>query len=222
MDRVVSSYTPTLAALRHARRRHLANTPLSSGRSLIVAMPTTPGVPGLLANVADETRMLAERLPGPILVDLPTTSEVLDLLPECAVAHFACHGVSDPVDPARSRLLLHDHETAPLTVSDVAALHLDGAHLAYLSACDTARTSDLRLIDEAIHLASAFQLAGYPHVIGTFWAIDDKIAVQIARSFYYEHQSVGAAKALHNAVRIVRDANPRTPSLWAAHHHAGA
>lgn len=49
--------------------------------------------------------------------------------------------------------------------------------LAYQSACETALTGKARLLDEAIHLTSAFQLADYPHVIGTPWPIDDEIAV---------------------------------------------
>jgi CHAT domain-containing protein len=149
----------------------------------------------------------------------------------CPVAHFACHGISDPADPSRSRLLLRDHHDRPLTVSALSSVHLRHARLAYLSACDTALSSHVRLIDEAIHLASAFQLAGYPHVIGTLWAIDDHVAVQVADAFYAKITSgrsgwgldVGqAAVALHEAVRAIRDALPATPSLWASHIHAGA
>ncbi|NED00616.1 CHAT domain-containing protein, partial [Streptomyces sp. SID6648] len=49
LDRVVSSYTPTVRALRHARRTSGGRVlpPDASVRGLIVAMPTTPGVPGL-------------------------------------------------------------------------------------------------------------------------------------------------------------------------------
>jgi hypothetical protein len=48
----------------------------------------------------------------------------------------------------------------------VAGLHLENARLAYLSAYDTTWTANARLIDETVHLTWAFQLAGYPHVIG--------------------------------------------------------
>ncbi|MCY9785159.1 CHAT domain-containing protein [Nocardiopsis sp. EMB25] len=249
MDRVVSSYTPTVAALRHARQHPPDAT---VGRALIVEMPTTPGVSGRLDYVRTEANRLDARLPGsvrltePDPVDtsaqpasgsdgastVPTREKVLNLLPTYPIAHFACHGVSDPTDPSRSRLLLHDHDTAPLTVSALAPVQLDHVHLAYLSACETAAAASTELIDEAIHLASAFQLAGYPHVIGTLWAINDDIAADLANDFYTAlTTSTGngstpdvsqAARALHHAIRVARSKFPETPSLWAAYLHAGA
>ena len=112
-----------------------------------------------------------------------TREAVLAALPGARWAHFACHGSADLADPSASRLLLDDHQTAPLTVVDVARLRLDDAELAFLSACSTARPVG-RLADEAIHLASAFQLAGYRHVIGTLWPIGDQHAVDIADDIY--------------------------------------
>lgn len=253
LDRVVSSYTPTIAALRHARRHR--RTPSGQGASpevLIVAMPTTPGLEGdgRLSFVPEEARMLASRLPGAITLrepdpadmsgtsaaardpdTTPTRANVLTRLAFCSAAHFACHGSSDPVDPSGSHLLLHDHREAPLTVSALNSVRLDHARLVYLSACSTALTANIRLIDEAIHLTSAFQIAGYPHVIGTLWAIDDRVAVEIADAFYARiisaHPGTAldaneAAVALHEAIRKARDAFPATPSLWASHIHAGA
>ncbi|MGK8522353.1 CHAT domain-containing protein [Nocardia asteroides] len=198
LDRVVSSYTPTLAALRHARQRSPSTEPAALRSALIVAMPTTPGVAGRLHHVADEVRAVATHLSSAITLTetepeswsdadgselpaspgsttaFPTKAEVLHHLTDCAIAHFACHGTTDPADPSRSHLLLHDHDTDPLTVAELAPVHLDHARLAYLSACETALTANTRLLDEAIHLASAFQLAGYPHVIGTLWTMMTK------------------------------------------------
>ncbi|MGS2646644.1 CHAT domain-containing protein [Streptosporangium sp. LJ11] len=241
MDRVVSSYTPTIGALAHARAQ--ATTPLTAAaRSLIVAMPTTPGLPGdgLLPQVPAEAAMLRTRLPNPMLLtepatpgdapaDLPTKNNVLAHLLDCAIVHFACHGYTDPSDPSASRLLLHDHHNDPLTVAGLAPVALDHAHLAYLSACSTAVTAAADLLDEAIHLSSAFQLAGFPHVIGTLWQIDDEVAVTVADAFYATLATAPgvletrqAAHALHHAIRTIRDRYPITPSLWASHIHAGA
>ncbi|MFI5671755.1 CHAT domain-containing protein [Streptomyces sp. NPDC051704] len=261
MDRVVSSYTPTVRALRHARERGRAlgaGGAAAAGRALIVAMPTTPGLPGegRLRFVDAEAAMLETRFPDRVLLrerdqdrgqdqdrdraeedTAPTKANVLAHLPHCAIAHFACHGTSDPADPSQSRLLLHDHAEDPLTVRSLAPVALDRARLAYLSACRTAAVDTANLPDEAVHLTSAFQLAGFPHVIGTLWEIDDRIAVHIARAFYDGLKTDSgavdpdrSARALHAAVREVRDGRDlppgcdrrRAPLLWAAHLHAGA
>jgi CHAT domain-containing protein len=52
---------------------------------------------------------------------------------------------------------------------------------AFLSACHTF-TGVLSLADEAIRLASAFQVAGYRHVIATLWWISDPRAPEVADS----------------------------------------
>ncbi|MFF5488286.1 CHAT domain-containing protein [Streptomyces virginiae] len=248
MDRVISSYTPTVRALRHARQP--TATTSKPGSALIVAMPTTPGE-NPLHHVATEAEMLRHRLPsstllieesdaegepGIITPYTPTKTRVLTSLPEFSIVHFACHGASDPKDPSQSRLLLHDHESDPLTVASLASIKLDQAGLAYLSACRTAFTGATDLIDESIHLASAFQVAGFRHVVGTLWEVDDAIAARIAEAFYSALQTASglstnnAAQALHHAVRRVRDGAYLTgpndltqvPSLWAAYVHAGA
>ncbi|GJC90445.1 hypothetical protein ColLi_13283 [Colletotrichum liriopes] len=55
---------------------------------------------------------------------------------------------------------------------------------AYLSACGTGRIQDGGSTDESIHLTSAFQLAGFRHVIGTLCEIDDELCVDMARLTY--------------------------------------
>ncbi|GGY02634.1 CHAT domain-containing protein [Streptomyces djakartensis] len=129
-------------------------------------------------------------------------------LPTSPIARFACHGASHPTDPSRSYLLLHDHASDPLTVVSLSPVRLDRTQLAHLSACRTAAIDTPEFLDEAIHLTSAFQLAWFPHVIGTLWEIDDQIAVTIADAFY-THLRNGegvidtsrAVWALHQAAR---------------------
>ncbi|MGQ0773242.1 MAG: CHAT domain-containing protein [Pseudonocardiales bacterium] len=235
MDRVISSYTPIVRALGYARER--TSTSAVAKRALIVAMPTTPG-DDPLHHVVNETELVRNRLPGATLLiessattdsELPTKATVLAHLGECAIVHFACHGRSHLTDPSQNLLLLHDHDTAPLTVASLAPIRLDQARLAYLSACRTAFNRSTNLIDEAIDLTTAFQLAGYPHVVGTLWEIDDALAANVADAFYTalaaDNDTIdtrGAAQALHHAVRVIRDRLPATPSLWAAYLHAGA
>lgn len=151
-------------------------------------------------------------------------------LADHAYVHFACHGVTSAETPSASRLLVHDHRTRPLTVLDISRLHLSRARLAVLSACYTARgTSDLA--DEAIHITSALQLAGYPHVVGTLWHVNDLIASRIAIAFHAEllqHRSGAtpdprrSAAALHHVIRDFREAYLDTPTLWVGHVYAGA
>ena len=147
---------------------------------------------------------------------------VLAALPAGRWAHFACHGASDLANPSASCLLLDDQ---PLTVVDVARLRLDGAGLAFLSACSTARPGG-RLADEAIHLASAFQLAGYRHVVATLWPVGDQHAVDLAADIYTALTAAGEgdlAGAVHAAARRMRRRwGQDTPSVWASHIHAGA
>jgi tetratricopeptide (TPR) repeat protein len=228
MDRVVSSYTPTIRTLRHARQR-LAATTSTANRSLIVAMPATPGQRDLL-NVPAEADLLAGILPGPRTLTEPDRDQVLAALPGHDVAHFACHGSYDPDTPTASRLLLRGAERYPLTVSDISAVNLDSARLAFLSACHTAVNSAGRLLDEAMHLAGAMQAAGFPQVIGTLCELDDEVAIEITEDFYagLRNQDTGtldltrAAWSLHHAIRAQRLRYPGTPSLWASHLHFGA
>ncbi|MFC8661962.1 CHAT domain-containing protein, partial [Streptomyces sp. NPDC057199] len=243
LDRVVSSYTPTIGALGYARQHTTA--PPAQAQTLIVAMPSTPGLQhqGRLSEVAREATQLQARLPHPILLtepdtdtgsagkgdQTPTRKAVFTHLTEVTIAHFACHGSSHPTDPSQSLLLLHDWQQDPLTVASLAPVNLDHARLAYLSACSTTFTRSQQLLDESIHLTAAFQLAGFPHVIGTLWEINDTYAADIADSFYARltdsEKNVDtsrAAHALHDTIRSLRDQLPLTPSLWAAHLHAGA
>jgi CHAT domain-containing protein len=154
---------------------------------------------------------------------------VLSELERHAIAHFACHGAHDSLNPAHSKLYLHDHAANPFTVADLAAIDLGHASLAYLSACETALASNSDLLEETITLSSAFQLAGFRNVIGALWRLRDSAAVAVAESFYttlidpqtgYPDTS-RSALALHDATRAQRDRLPTRPEYWAALVHVG-
>ena len=149
--------------------------------------------------------------------DAATVDEVTAALRQCPIAHFACHAVTDLHSPSENRLLLHD---GSLTVRDISRLRLPDAEFAFLSACSTAR-GDERLADESIHLVSAFQLAGYRHVVGTLWPIADSAAARVTRQFYALRRTLPPAEALHAVVRQLRARAPERPSMWAAHVHSG-
>ncbi|MFJ2949613.1 CHAT domain-containing protein [Streptomyces sp. NPDC087226] len=104
---------------------------------------------------------------------------------------------------------------------DVSALDLSGVRLAVLSACETSLGAH-RVPDESLHLVSAFQLAGYPQVVGTLWQVNDLVARMVAVDL---HEGVSAgedvATALHRAVHRCRGRFGKTPTLWAAYLHSG-
>jgi tetratricopeptide (TPR) repeat protein len=208
-DRVVSSYAPTVRSLVTAWQAPPAG-PVSD--PLVVSMPTTPGLPPL-PSVPAETAALP---PGRVLTGEDAVRRaVLDALPYHSWAHFACHAVSAADGSADGHLVLQDQ----LTVSDIARLRLDDAALAYLSACDTGVPRE-DLDDEALHVAGAFHIAGFRHVIGTLWSIKDSLAAEVAVGFYARLDTVDdAATALHETVRELRAVHG--PGAWAPYIHFG-
>ncbi|QWA21889.1 CHAT domain-containing protein [Streptomyces osmaniensis] len=224
-DRVISSYTPTLGALIHARSR----PPAASGsrRVLAVGMSSTPpsedeGL-GDLPAVPQELQTLRERLGDDLLVlrdEQARCDRVKAAMRNHPWVHFACHGTHDSADPTRSGIVLGDGR---LSVLDIAAEPVEGAELAFLSACHTAR-GRVDVADEAMHVAAAFHMAGYRHVIGTLWAVRDPIAPKVARAVYagLGENASAAAVALHDAVTELRTgANPAPLATWASYLHIG-
>jgi tetratricopeptide (TPR) repeat protein len=223
--RVVSSYAPSVAALKRARQ---APVPAAASRQLAVGLPDTPGHAPLPA-VPGELAALAAYFPPPgrgrhVVAAEATRAAVLESLADYPWLHLACHAYQDPDDSARSAFALWD---GPLTLAELAALPAVRGQLAFLSACETA-AGDTRLPDEAIHLAAAMQLLGYRHVIATLWTIADSSAPQVAAAVYArlagagEADAAGAARALHRATEALRLAHPDSPLLWAPYVHIGA
>lgn len=217
-DLVVSSYTPTVGALISARARSIS--PLADPRVLAVGVTRAAAEEPLMSAVP-EAHALRQRFPSStVLTDSAATIDaVLAALPGSTVVHFACHGHTNPADPTSSGLLLNDRM---LTVRDLVNLHVPGGQLAYLSACQTAASSIL-LADEAVNLATAFQVAGYAHVIANPWRVPDAIASAISDQFY---QALGRgveepARALHAAIRDVRARYPMVSPLWTSTIHVG-
>jgi CHAT domain-containing protein len=141
--------------------------------------------------------------------------------------------VQDFDRPSASALHLVDGRLSVLDLAASAALATGsgggstaGADLAYLSACRTAAGGQV-LPDEAIHLTAALQLTGYRHVIGSQWAVSDRVAAQVADDVYAgltaggSPDASGAARALDAALLRVRAQHPDRPELWASLVHTG-
>ena len=156
-------------------------------------------------------------------------------LRQAQILHMACHRYSSHLDPSRSKLLLEDWQLFPLTVYDIELLTDLCPQFAYLSACHTAATGNMNLLDESINLASA--LIGFFSVVATLWYAVDKHSPNVACEVYRLMRRNGkidtttAAFALHQVARGLREATriipgflkqtSSDPLLWAAYIHIG-
>jgi CHAT domain-containing protein len=228
LDRVISSYTSTVRVLGYARQRtQQAADQTAEQPAVIVAMPDTDGA-DRLSGVRAEVAWLTSMMPASTILEGRTANRdnVLAALPSHPVAHFACHALSAGAESDASRLIVSDDATNPLTVGSISALDLPHAELAYLSACSTASPDP---DDEAGHITSAFQVAGYRNVIGTLWPVDDRTASLVAREVYARLTRDGTRApateesfvALHQAVRHIRAESIGQPARWIGYVHVG-
>ncbi|MET9388108.1 CHAT domain-containing protein [Streptomyces sp. NPDC002928] len=225
MDRVVSSYTPTLRALLEAR------TPVDPARAgaerlLVVGLMETEGQ-RTLPGVAEELAFLTALIPGERRTDLLGSRASCDAVRVAMRthrwAHLSCHGHQELDDPSRGGLILHD---GVLTAADLAAEQYQ-AEFAWLSACKTA-TGGVNLLDEAITLAAAMHYTGYRHVIANLWSVYDSGATTGLSAAVYREIAVDgrlrperSARALHRAVVRLRDEAVDQPSVWTPFTHTG-
>jgi CHAT domain-containing protein len=175
-----------------------ASPPLPAARAEALAIAATFYPAGsYLGRAADGSATAA---PG-------TRAEVVTWLADPGagtVAHFACHGVTEPGNAclvlADGTRLTADELTETLTRTagrDVA--------LAVLAACDTGRSA--RGYDEAFSLGSAFLAANVRSVISTLWSIpDDATSVLMFMLHHFLR-----AKGLPPAEAL------RATQLWALH-----
>ncbi|KAF5573692.1 30S ribosomal S17P protein [Fusarium pseudocircinatum] len=186
MDRVMSSYATSVSAIAQSRK----TAPVSHNEALLVSAGETPGHRRLA--FADKEisvlRDICHRMKLQPVEPQPIKEELVCHLRKCKIFHFAGHGYTDTADPSKSQLYLKDWETNPLTVASLLELnlHQEGPFLAYLSACGTGQIKSQQLFDEGIHLISACQLAGFRHVIGSLWEVNDQSCVDMAAIIYEE------------------------------------
>lgn len=218
LDAVVSSYVPSFRLLDQSRRTGVTRE-VPGGRPLIVAS-TDDDLPGAeeAARAAGGSLRASRAFIGPAA----TRRAVLPALARVTWAHFGCHATSDPAEPSGG--LLHLPSGEQLTVREICRTRPAAARLAFLTACGTARTAE-RLANEAIHLSSAFLIAGFREAVGTLWEIESQDAQRVAAEFYQRvtgERPENPAVALHHCARGLRQAQPGMPHTWAAYVHAGA
>ncbi|KAI0825523.1 CHAT domain-containing protein [Irpex lacteus] len=208
MDYVVSSYTPTLEALLKPQAK--AYSAHATPRVLVVSQPATPGcnpIPGTTTEAG-----IVMSLTGELTQVLEDTDGIIDTVLEAMATHnwvhLACHGMQDRNNPINSSFALYDEK---LTLGTLMSKHLPNADLAVLSACQTA-TGDMKLAEEAVHLAAGMLNIGYKSVIGTMWSIyDDSAPIVMARFYEVMMEQVRVGKelqpayALHEATKALRE-----------------
>ncbi|OXV06258.1 hypothetical protein Egran_05974, partial [Elaphomyces granulatus] len=221
LDRAISSYSLSVKALIYGRQ-HTLLEPGKPDDALLVSMPKTIGQSPLYF-AQEEVDMLEKLCPSLRLnpvKPLQRRNDVLTHLPTCKIFHFAGHGHSDLSEPSQSCLLLDDWETSLLTVAELREHKLQEKppFLAYLSACSTGAHDVVEFTDEGIHLISACQLAGFRHVIGTLWEVNDWYCVHVAKTVYETIRDEGMTDTavclgLHRAVRSLRDEYIKNSSM---------
>ncbi len=240
LSQIIPSYTPTIKALSYASScaSRAAKINSSEASILVVTMPSTPEHECL--SGVEKEKLAIQRITTDICkikaLESPTAEHVLNSMSGFDIVHFACHGCADPEDPSNSHLLLQKSGPSgpvvdKLTVSVISNKHTLGrTWIAYLSACSTAGVRVTSLADECLHIVSAFQVAGFAHVIGSLCSADDEICVRVAEFFYHSitktgtttrHSNRAVAEALRNAILEIRSASP-DPKLWAPFIHSGA
>lgn len=227
LHRVVSSYATSLTSLRQAVSSRAPEQPPDGAVPgvLAVAMSHTPalGPAGDLPSAPAEQAVVTRHFPTAVTLAGPdaTQAATLAAIRSASIAHFGCHAVIVPANPSRGRLLVHD---GAILIAQLQALPAWRRGLAFLSACDTASARG-EIPDEFVHLASAFQVIGFEHVIGTAWPVPDDIALTVTEGFYAAvgdpaaTRSVDPALALHASVAAALAPDPLNPFPWAYLHY---
>ena len=230
-----------------------------------VKMATTPGKKQPLKGLDQEFAAAKSNLPvGSTATELsqPSADQVVSALPDSNIVHFACHGESHPNNPSECCLIFqksplkadsiaeilrvsHENEAYfkqdnpvrdELSVATISKLHLPKAHLAVLSACTSAVNEAIPLADEALHIASMMQVAGYKHIIGTLWEAKNQACIDFAECFYiklftFDEDSADSRSnaswrekipaAYVHAVESLQDKYWMAPLTWAPFVHSG-
>ncbi|KZV73849.1 hypothetical protein PENSPDRAFT_749706 [Peniophora sp. CONT] len=231
-DFVVSSYTPSLSALKRSLRE--IDEPQATRDVLIVTQPSTPGHIPLPGTVLEGSRLrdtlAASGITSKWLNDeAATVQEVRAVMKEHPWVHFACHGSQNRADATQSAFHLFD---GSLTLADLMGTASNNAELAFLSACETA-VGDEATPEESAHLAAGMLAVGFKGVIATMWSIQDADAPIVVEAYYkvllalrsagrLGNGETGAAYALHEATRVLREQVGETSFMrWVPFVHFG-
>ncbi|CAH0051273.1 unnamed protein product [Clonostachys solani] len=206
LDRVISSYGPSVAMLIYGQQScDQLDKPQETGKAVIVGTKDLFYVTEEIENVED----ICSSMKLEIMKPMPRRKDIQSAMDNCTIFHFAGHGRMNSLDPLKSHLVL---EGDSLTLDDILKSNL-ASHppfLAYLSACGTGQIGKDELVNEGLHLISAFQAGGFQNVIGTLWTVDDRICMDVATETYKwiahnQMRSRSVSEGLHRTIRHLRD-----------------
>lgn len=206
----------------------------SSPSVLVVTQPATPNQSSLPGTVDERCRIQHilndSQIPCKVLDDKEATvNAIRSAMNQHSWVHLACHGSQHTADATQSAFQLYDGR---LSLSDLMQTTADDAELAFLSACQTA-TGDENNPEESVHLAAGMLAVGFKGVVATMWSIGDKDAPIVVEAYYKKllelrrtgavgKGQTGAAYALHEAVKVLRDRVGEQNFLsWAPFVHFG-
>lgn len=140
-------------------------------------MPSTPKHQSLLG--VEKKKLAIQRITTNIckltaLASL-TVEHVLNNMSRLDIMRFACYRSADYEDSFSSHLLFSKSGPSrmmgdKLAVSDISNKNiLRKTWIAYLSACSKVGVEATNLPDECLHIASAFQVARFAHVIRSIY-----------------------------------------------------
>ena len=204
-DERTVSYVPGARAAAPARvLRESSETVLLS---VTDPRPTPlPPLQHVAAEVAASSLFFSRaiRIDGPDAVPAAVTAA----LPRAQVAHFICHGTSNPEHPMESGLFLAADER--LVLRDILDLRLRESggqpRLCVLSACQTDQPGT-QLPDEVVSLPTGLLQAGYAGVLATQWPVQGEVAALMLGCFYRAWREAGREPpdALAQAQRWLRN-----------------
>ena len=131
----VSSYTPTLTALIHARRHNPPNSDIQPKRFVAIGQAKAAGENELF-SVGAELDIIRQHVEGLATFtrvdgDESCISRIVAELGKNEWVHLACHGLPNPTQPFESAFALRDGH---FTIQRIIGCNLENPEFAYLSA----------------------------------------------------------------------------------------
>ena len=237
-DFAISSYIPNVRVLTERvlnRLQVLDKKEKKKAAIFMISQPETPNlprIPGTTKEVSAIMQLLKNHNVQYLCLkgEVATVDQGMTYMETHSCIHFACHAHQNTQEPLKSSFMLHD---GGLELSEIIKKKLEGADLAYLSACQTS-TGDEKLSEEAVHLAAGMLAAGCRGVIATMWSISDQHGPQVAEDFYaglisqdLETEQLNslstdnAAHALHYSTQKLRKQLGDSALDWIPYVHFG-